>query len=363
MKKSMLIVGALFLSGSVFAAASVNSVIVRQQWPWNNKVNIDFLLTDSESNPHDISLVLKNGTAVIPYDREDVVGDFENLQPGVHRLVWNPAKVDAKVLDSLTATIEVDDDPKKYLVLDLSGGYSADAQIPHAWMSRPPAEGWFRTDTDYTYRGNYLVFRHIKAGTFTMGSPDTEPGRNTQLEGQRQVTLTKDFYIGIIPLTALQAKNIFGSTDTKSGYAPSDYNPLAFVSIKYLRGANCRVNWPAVDSDSFCGVLNTRTAFRASELPGYEFEVRLADGMAILVLHYEMAVACDGDDVHPIGEVENKPFRHDAARGQLYLLHAEVHPCAAVEESFAFEHLPRTVGEFGNHREGCYICCKITYLF
>ena len=61
-----------------------------------------------------------------------------------------------------------------------------------------PAGGW--TDV---YKTTKLVMRRIpktSPGFFTMGSPSDELGRYGA-EAQRQVTLTKDFYIGVFQVT------------------------------------------------------------------------------------------------------------------------------------------------------------------
>jgi len=49
----------------------------------------------------------------------------------------------------------------------------------------------------------------IKAGTFTMGSPPTEPG-HTMYEIQHQVTLTNDFYMGKYVITQEQYQAVMG---------------------------------------------------------------------------------------------------------------------------------------------------------
>ncbi|MCL1992112.1 MAG: formylglycine-generating enzyme family protein [Spirochaetes bacterium] len=63
----------------------------------------------------------------------------------------------------------------------------------------------------------------IQAGSFMMGSPDTEIGRNpllvgpSQTEGpQRQVTLTNGFYMGRFPVTQGQWVEVMGSNPVNS---------------------------------------------------------------------------------------------------------------------------------------------------
>jgi len=49
----------------------------------------------------------------------------------------------------------------------------------------------------------------IPAGSFQMGSPDTEPGR-FPCETQHQVKLTKSYYMGIYEVTQEQYKTVMG---------------------------------------------------------------------------------------------------------------------------------------------------------
>ncbi len=73
-----------------------------------------------------------------------------------------------------------------------------------------------------------MTFNRIPAGTFTMGSPPSELGReNGELE--HQVTLTKDFYIMTTEVTQKQWMDIMGSNP--SSYAECGYDcPVESVS-------------------------------------------------------------------------------------------------------------------------------------
>ena len=56
----------------------------------------------------------------------------------------------------------------------------------------------------------------VEPGTFTMGSPTTESGRNSD-ETQHQVTLTQGFYLGKYEVTQAQYEAVIGAN-------PSEFN-------------------------------------------------------------------------------------------------------------------------------------------
>ncbi|MDR1817388.1 MAG: SUMF1/EgtB/PvdO family nonheme iron enzyme, partial [Puniceicoccales bacterium] len=91
-----------------------------------------------------------------------------------------------------------------YVVIDLSGGTSA-ATYPVDYLADVPAGGW--TDE---YKTTKLVLRRIPAGTFLMGSPEGELGRDSD-ETQHEVTHTQDYYIGVFPVTQKQYELVVGS--------------------------------------------------------------------------------------------------------------------------------------------------------
>ncbi|MEW6238721.1 MAG: formylglycine-generating enzyme family protein [Candidatus Omnitrophota bacterium] len=69
----------------------------------------------------------------------------------------------------------------------------------------------------------------IPAGTFTMGSPDNEPDRDSDEGPQHQVTLTKAFYMGKYEVTQAQWLAVMGS-NPESLYGVGSNYPVHYVS-------------------------------------------------------------------------------------------------------------------------------------
>jgi formylglycine-generating enzyme required for sulfatase activity len=58
--------------------------------------------------------------------------------------------------------------------------------------------------------GVKIEFVRVGKGKFWMGSPADEKGRNEQLEEQKEVTITEDFYIGKYEVTQEQWEAVMG---------------------------------------------------------------------------------------------------------------------------------------------------------
>ena len=269
------------------ASATISDVIVRQQWPWNGKVNIDYVLTDPEDGEHDITVVMSNGTQVVVNEYGSLSGDLFGVKPGARRIVWdpmhnNPAYTE-KVLPSFSVTLSTpDDSSRQYMILDLSGDYAADAPIPISFAAKPPAGGW---NTD-EYKTTKMVLRRIPAGSFMMGSPTTEPDRDERLETQHKVNLTKDFYVALFLCSQKQYRQIYGRIpyETDGGGATcgnysvtsNDTKIVMFASYSELRGNvdTSASSFPHCVAPSFFNTLDTRAhANLPSELSAYEFDM------------------------------------------------------------------------------------------
>ena len=152
----------------------------------------------------------------------------------------------------------------QYMVIDLSGGSNA-VNFPISYMDEIPSGGW--TDE---YKTTKLVLRHIDAGTFIMGSPADEVGREPYFakETQHEVTLTKSFYAGVFEVTQKQLYLVMGTNTSynKTG----DAHPCECVGYGRIRGINNGASWPTsrqVDEDSFMGILRRKTGFNGFDLP------------------------------------------------------------------------------------------------
>ena len=96
----------------------------------------------------------------------------------------------------------------------------------------------------------------IPAGTFLMGSPESEPNRGTD-ELQHQVTLTKAFYMGTYPVTSSQYAeflNTVGVDESGMYQTANDGTQLLLVADKWgVQYKNSE--WVAADGYEDCPVI------------------------------------------------------------------------------------------------------------
>ena len=127
--------------------------------------------------------------------------------------------------------------------------------------------------------GMKLVLIH--AGSFTMGSPSGEAGRDPN-ETQHEVTISKSYYLGSYEVTQGQYEKVIGK------------NPSHF------KGSDLPVEWVAWnDAVFFCGMLSdipeekaTGREYRLPTEAEWEYACRATSG----------ATYCFGDSVESLGE-------------------------------------------------------------
>lgn len=135
----------------------------------------------------------------------------------------------------------------KYMIIDLSTGNIS-------YTDSEPVGGW-----SDVYKITKLVLRRVEPGSFIMGSPETEIGRNPN-ETQHEVILTKPFYIGIFEITQGQYNLITGRKPAVHAHQGKTF-PLDELTYNDIRGVNNGAMWPtsySVDDNSFLGILRNK---------------------------------------------------------------------------------------------------------
>ncbi|HOR97906.1 MAG TPA: formylglycine-generating enzyme family protein [Kiritimatiellia bacterium] len=257
------------LAAAVSGAAEVTQQIVRQNWPWDNRVRIDYVVKDATGGAHDVNVTVKHGNTSVTTGWYS--GELYGVSEGAHTIWWNPMTNLTTYADAfwndLTVELTLVDASDMYMVIDCT----TNASLAVSFTNAPPAGGWNQN----LYKTSKLVLRKIPAGTYIMGSPENELGRNTNRyrEVQHQVTLTKSFYIGIFPFTQKQYTNLEVPTD----YNPSPADPQKPAinrGLEIWRGTNCWDNgvWPHCGEDGFLTRFTSRVTLPA-KLTGYVFDL------------------------------------------------------------------------------------------
>ena len=240
-------------------AVTFERVLVRQQWPWSAKVNIDYVLSETEGKTWDVSVAFRAGGEALTVPAASLSGDRFGVSAGQRRIVWDPtvtAYATRDVLADLEVTLSAESvEAKRYLVIDMSQG-AANGQPAAIWpvsyrSDIADADGDGRWDREY--KTTKMVFRRIEPGTFTMGVPATEYGTYEKCplaERQHQVTLTKPFYMAVFPLTAKQFHLVraYWGNDTYGKSETTGARPANGWGVTYdaLRGTVAKgVNWPS----------------------------------------------------------------------------------------------------------------------
>lgn len=150
----------------------------------------------------------------------------------------------------------------RYMIVDVSAGSSAES-YPVSFTNVIPG-----LLTDASYKTNKIVLRVLPAGTFTMGTPAGELGRNATQEYLHPVTFTKPFYISVFEITRGQYQRVQG---VSSAEPTLPANGISYNTIRGSTNETDGINWPvtgtAVASGSFMGRLRTRTGFGGFDLP------------------------------------------------------------------------------------------------
>lgn len=123
--------------------------------------------------------------------------------------------------------------------------------------------------TNDVYKLTKLVMRRIPAGSFKMGYADSaDVGKGAPNIAQRDIMLTKPYYMGVFPVTRKQLRLMTGSTNQDSLNYPTVSDTFDQIRGAYTT-AGGPYDWPTdktVDPNSFIGKFRARTG-AALDLP------------------------------------------------------------------------------------------------
>ena len=166
----------LFIAGTVFAgmtygAPSVKIESVAQRWPWNNKVDITYSITDGQ----DVSvqkyyrLVFTANIDGKPYTIDGVHDVGASASTGTNTVTWTAPsgiKTDNFSVSAAMYTAEIPSG-NDYMIVNLEDG-----TITYEGLLASQDASNARYNTD-KYKGDFLVLRKVPAGgTYRTGPSD-----------------------------------------------------------------------------------------------------------------------------------------------------------------------------------------------
>ena len=292
-KTMLALAGAALMTAGAFAdEPTVTLHRFQQRYPWNGLVDIDYTV-ENVGNPEDYYVkftVTTNGAATGILARSFLNdATLAMASNGSFRVTWD-TKADLAILFSKDVSVRADlvFDPGckgnrspyavEFVVIDLTEGASA-TSYPVAYEGIYDKEVAKTNFNTAIYKTDKLVMRRIHKTIFTMGAPTTQPGYRCgnnnayNHETLHEVTLTKDYDIGIFEITQKQWINVMGSLPSGGAQsAKGDDIACAWITYELVRGSvdGCNVALlpqGKVDPTSFLGKLRERTGLDTLDLP------------------------------------------------------------------------------------------------
>ena len=200
MKTTICSAFALLAALPLLGASTVTAVSVAETGnPF--KVKVNYTLT---GDPAIVTFEVRTNGVPVKGICRHAVGDVNHLvQPGDRTIVWAndldwPGHLIAEPSVKVVVKAWAKDDPPDYAIFDL-------AKRGFAPMFYESAEDIPGDITDDAYKTDWLVLRRIHAAgkTFQLGALQGDTGYKA-VWGAHTVTLSKDFYIGVYPITKRQ---------------------------------------------------------------------------------------------------------------------------------------------------------------
>ena len=299
-----LVTASLALAASAASyAATIDKVIVRQQWPWSTDVKVEYRITGVTA-PVDVSVAAYDGET--PLDSAKIAaatsGDVYGVsEDGDYSIMIDPVAAfgaDHAAMANLNVELSLSDSAAKtsevlYKIIDLDsftvqdvtradfmnrkmGAYETDfGAIGNNYRTAlQDVLIWTGVTNVPAYKTSKIVMRKIPAKnvTFEMGNiPGTYKQR--ACNGYAKVTLTNDFYLSVFEVTEGQYKRMTAVNGTL-GTCPSgagDDMPAGKMQYNRLRGD--AANWTGFPDNVYAVTSGSALQKLRNNMPGYLFDL------------------------------------------------------------------------------------------
>ena len=263
---------------------AITNVVVRQHWPWSRLVNIDYVLScDTATQKVDVIVNAYDGDTVLNLPSGTLTGNLHDVTRGQKRIDFDPTKTAYTNVLLTRFSVDLKTSPAPlYMIVDLTKTAGEVGQTEYvyeaelvtnkwgSWVRNPVSNDttvvesviWTGVTNGTTYKADKLVLRRVPAGSFTMGDG---------LVGTANITLTKDFYVGVFEVTQWQWKKFMVNSSTFQ----NDFGPVEMMCYYDVRenadtDSAISPNWPnsnSVGTNSFVGKLRAKSGMAGFDLP------------------------------------------------------------------------------------------------
>jgi len=248
MKKELLLAASVAMF-SALNAATIDKVVIRQQWPWSTDVKVEYCIA-GVSDPVDITVEAYDGDKPLDSAKlaSSMKGDlFGIAKDNFYSFTIDPVKAFGKSdIAVMNFNVRLSVTPSAanmtdvlYKIVDLNSGAVTDVRRADFYGGK---YGSFTTnfsdfvingvacETDFkdvliwtevtnnpVYKTDFLVLRHIPASAWGPWMMDagangqSYPSALTSAEQQHLVQLDADYYAGVFPVTQAQYEKIVGN--------------------------------------------------------------------------------------------------------------------------------------------------------
>lgn len=205
------------------ALPTVENVSAKQQYPWNNTVDVSYTVggTIDEGSKYELTFAWVNPTTGVTNEISSLKKKI--TETGTYTDSWTAeAGISIRNADFVVTCAPysgVSEDDATHMVVDLQTG-----EVEYAlWDDQAAANAEYNTDL---YKTTKMVLRKVPAGTYYV-----QDGTSTT------ATMAKDFFIGIFEVTVGQYTLMQNKSASVSA-TEANMKPQASVSYQTLRGTS-----------------------------------------------------------------------------------------------------------------------------